>query len=48
LTGAPAGERADDSIGGSVNRLVEDRLRAFARIRKSQRALSEPAEPRHE
>jgi predicted ATP-dependent protease len=52
LTGAPAGERAADGSypGGSVNRLVEDRLRAFARIRQSfgQRALSEPAEPRHE
>jgi lon-related putative ATP-dependent protease len=52
LTGDPAGERAADGCypGGSVNRLVEDRLRAFARIRQSfgQRALSEPAEPRHE
>jgi predicted ATP-dependent protease len=49
LTGRPAGERGAD--GGyrpdSVNRLVEDRLRAFARIRQSfgQRVLSAQAEP---
>jgi lon-related putative ATP-dependent protease len=50
LTGSPAGERAADGCypGGSVNRLVEDRLRDFARIRQSfgQRALVEPADIR--
>jgi lon-related putative ATP-dependent protease len=36
LTGQPAGERAADRAfpAGSVNRLVEDRLKAFAKIRK--------------
>jgi predicted ATP-dependent protease len=52
LTGAPAGERAADGRypDGSVNRLIEDRLRAFARIRQSfgQRALAEAAGSRHE
>jgi predicted ATP-dependent protease len=37
LTGLAAGERGGDGCypAGSVNRLVEDRLRAFANIRKS-------------
>ena len=36
LTGLPAGERGADEAypAGSVNRLVEDRLRSFARARK--------------
>ena len=52
LTGAPAGERGAGGCypDGSVNRLVEDRLRSFARIRQSfgQRLLPEPADPRNE
>jgi lon-related putative ATP-dependent protease len=46
LTGRPAGLRSDsgDYADGSVNRLVEDQLRAFARIRQSfgtpQRAVA--------
>jgi predicted ATP-dependent protease len=37
LTGLAAGERGADGLypGGSVNRAVEDRLRAFARIRQT-------------
>ncbi len=37
LTGRPAGERGADGMfpADSINRLVEDRLRAFARIRRS-------------
>jgi hypothetical protein len=37
LTGYPAGERAADGHypAGSINRRVEDRLRAFANIRRS-------------
>ena len=37
LTGSPAGERGADGCypAGSVNRRVEDRLRAFAHIRQS-------------
>ncbi len=37
LAGRPAGERAADGAypSGTVNRLVEDRLRSFARIRRS-------------
>jgi len=37
LTGCPAGERAADGAypAGSINRRVEDRLRAFANIRRS-------------
>jgi predicted ATP-dependent protease len=37
LAGRPAGERAADGAypPGTVNRLVEDRLRSFARIRRS-------------
>lgn len=48
LSGLPAGERgADDSFPeGSINRLVEDRLRAFAKIRRSfaehERTSAEP------
>ena len=36
LTGVPAGERGDDGLfpDGSVNRLVEDRLLAFAAARR--------------
>ena len=49
LTGRPAGDRGADGSyrPESVNRLVEDRLRAFARIRQSfgQRALSDQPEP---
>jgi hypothetical protein len=45
LTGRPAGERCADGCyrEDSVNRLVEDRLRSFASIRRSfgQRALPE-------
>ena len=52
LTGAPAGERSAGGCypDGSVNRLVEDRLRSFARIRQSfgQRLLPEPADTRNE
>jgi predicted ATP-dependent protease len=48
LTGRLAGERVADGCypRGSVNWLVEDRLRSFANIRRSfaQRALPEPAE----
>ncbi|MGA8971544.1 MAG: hypothetical protein WB499_20200, partial [Pseudolabrys sp.] len=37
LTGLPAGERAADGTypSNSINRRVEDRLRAFANIRRS-------------
>jgi lon-related putative ATP-dependent protease len=48
LSGLPAGERgADGSFSeGSINRLVEDRLRAFAKIRRSfaeqERTSAEP------
>jgi len=48
LSGLPAGERgADGSFPeGSINRLVEDRLRAFAKIRRSfaehERTSAEP------
>jgi lon-related putative ATP-dependent protease len=37
LTGRPGGTRGDDRqfIAGSVNRLVEDRLKAYAQIRQS-------------
>ncbi len=40
LTGRQAGERREDGLypEGSVNRLVEDRLRAFAAIRRSYAA----------
>jgi hypothetical protein len=52
LTGAPAGERGADGAypGGSVNELIEERLRSFARIRQSfgQRLLPELVETRHE
>jgi lon-related putative ATP-dependent protease len=52
LTGVPAGVRAADGgyPVGSVNALVEARLRAFARIRQSfgQRLLPEAADTRHE
>jgi hypothetical protein len=52
LTGAPAGERSAGGCypDGSVNRLVEDRLRSFARIRQrfGQRLLPEPADTRNE
>jgi lon-related putative ATP-dependent protease len=49
LTGLPAGERGSDGAypTGSVNRLIEDRLRSFANIRKSfgqQREAALPAE----
>ena len=44
LTGRPAGERGGEGLYPlqSINRLVEDRLHAFARIRQSfgQQALS--------
>ena len=44
LTGRPAGERGGEGLypSQSINRLVEDRLHAFARIRQSfgQQALS--------
>lgn len=45
LTGSPAGTRAVDGLypPQSLNRLVEDRLQAFARIRQSFGAPSEPA-----
>ncbi len=50
LTGAAAGARGGAGLypAGSVNRLVEDRLRAFARIRQSfgQRASAENTEGR--
>ncbi|GIK81010.1 MAG: Lon protease family protein [Pseudorhodoplanes sp.] len=44
LTGRPSGERTADGLFpvGSVNRLVEDRLRAFARIRQSFAAAGLP------
>jgi len=52
LTGAPAGERGADGAypGCSVNGLIEERLRSFARIRQSfgQRLLPELVETRHE
>ena len=52
LTGAPAGERGADGAypGRSVNGLIEERLRSFARIRQSfgQRLLPELVETRHE
>jgi lon-related putative ATP-dependent protease len=52
LTGRAAGERATDGSYpvGSVNRLVEDRLRSFAQIRQSfgQRVLAESADARYE
>jgi len=37
LTGQPAGERGEDGLypAGSVNRRIENRLRAFASIRRS-------------
>jgi predicted ATP-dependent protease len=49
LTGLAAGERGIDGAypAGSVNRLIEDRLRAFANIRKSfgqQREAALPAD----
>jgi len=47
LTGRPAGERASDGLypSQSINRLVEDRLHEFARIRQSfGRELSSPGE----
>jgi predicted ATP-dependent protease len=48
LTGRAAGERGADGCycRDSVNRLAEDRLQSFARIRRSfgQRALPEPAD----
>jgi predicted ATP-dependent protease len=51
LTGTPAGERIGEGgyPSGSVNRLVEDRLRGFARIRQSfgERAMLEPAHATH-
>ena len=42
LTGLPAGERGADGTfaAGSINRRVEDRLRAFANVRRS---FSRPA-----
>jgi predicted ATP-dependent protease len=47
LTGRPAGERGADGAypAGSVNRLVEDRLRAFAEVRRSfaAKALAQPS-----
>jgi predicted ATP-dependent protease len=46
LTGRPAGKRESNGsfTDGSVNRLVEDRLKSYAHIRQSfgQRSLSEP------
>jgi lon-related putative ATP-dependent protease len=52
LTSSAAGERGADGCYpvNSANRLVEDRLRSFARIRQSfgQRALSDPSESRHD
>jgi lon-related putative ATP-dependent protease len=48
LADRPAGARGANGLfpDGSVNRLVEDRLRAYAQIRQSfaRRVLSEPAE----
>jgi predicted ATP-dependent protease len=47
LTGLPAGERGSDGAypTGSVNRLIEDRLRSFANIRKSFGRQHEAALP---
>jgi predicted ATP-dependent protease len=51
LTGRPAGKRDGNGLftDGSVNRLVEDRLKSYAHIRQSfgQKALSESAEGQH-
>jgi predicted ATP-dependent protease len=42
LTGVPAGERADGEFpDDTVNRRVEERLRAFARVRRDFAALSQ-------
>lgn len=43
LTGRPAGERGEDGSypADSVNRLIEDRLRAFARVRRGPAATSQ-------
>ena len=37
LTGRPAGQRSADNVfpEGSINRLVEDRLRSFAKARRT-------------
>lgn len=47
LTGCPAGKKESDGIftDGSINRMVEDRLKSYARIRQSfgQNSLSEAA-----
>jgi lon-related putative ATP-dependent protease len=45
LTGTPAGERGADGVfpPGSVNARVEERLRAFARVRRGARAAGESA-----
>ncbi|MGZ5876707.1 MAG: Lon protease family protein [Bradyrhizobium sp.] len=47
LTGCPAGKRESDGLfaDGSINRLVEDRLKSYAHIRQSfgQSSLSEAA-----
>jgi len=45
LTGTPAGERGADGLfpPGGVNARVEERLRAFARVRRSARAAGESA-----
>jgi predicted ATP-dependent protease len=47
LTGLPAGERGSDGLfpAGSVNRLVEDRLRAFAAIRRNFAAQGSSGTP---
>ena len=52
LSDRPAGSRSSDGCyeAGSVNRLVEDRLQTFARIRQSfgQRVLGDSGETRHD
>ena len=52
LSDRPAGSRSSDGCypAGSVNRLVEDRLRTFARIRQSfgQRVLGDGGKARHD
>jgi len=47
LTGIPAGDRGADGrfAAGSVNRLIEDQLRAFASIRRSFSKEPEPQPP---
>ncbi len=47
LTGTPAGERGDGGLypAGSINRRAEDRLRAFADVRKSFGAFATRDQP---